>query len=133
MKQNTATAVFIGLMLLWTIDLSGQTLSVTMLATGSPIPIVDRFGPSTLIQAGAETLLFDCGRGVPLRLWAVARPVAQRDRCLFHTLAFRSCSWLSGLLADRLVATTIRTSNGETACLRTHWNREYDETPSEGV
>ena len=103
MKQNTATAVFIGLMLLWTIDLSGQTLSVTMLATGSPIPIVDRFGPSTLIQAGAETLLFDCGRGVPVRLWQLQVPLRNVTAVFFthlhsdHVAGFPDF-WLTGWL-----------------------------------
>jgi ribonuclease Z len=46
-----------------------QGLKVTLLGTGSPIPLVERFGPSTLVEAGTEKLLFDCGRGVPIRLW----------------------------------------------------------------
>jgi ribonuclease Z len=44
-------------------------MKVTLLGTGSPIPLIDRFGPSTLVEAGGEKLLFDCGRGVPIRLW----------------------------------------------------------------
>jgi ribonuclease Z len=43
-------------------------IRVTLLGTGSPAPIIDRFGPSTLIEAGAEKLVFDCGRGCPIRL-----------------------------------------------------------------
>jgi ribonuclease Z len=103
MKQSTATAVFIGLMLLWTIALSGQTLSVTLLGTGSPIPIVDRFGPSTLIQAGAETLLFDCGRGVTLRLWQLHVPLRNVTAVFFthlhsdHVVGFPDL-WLTGWL-----------------------------------
>jgi len=41
---------------------------VTLLGTGSPTPKADRFGPSTLVEAGAQKLLFDAGRGVPIRL-----------------------------------------------------------------
>lgn len=44
-------------------------IRVTLLGTGTPIPLVTRFGPSTLIQAGSETLLFDVGRGATQRLW----------------------------------------------------------------
>ena len=44
-------------------------IRVTLLGTGTPIPIVDRFGPSTLVEAGGEKLVFDCGRGCPIRLW----------------------------------------------------------------
>jgi ribonuclease Z len=43
-------------------------IRVTLLGTGTPSPIAERFGPSTLVQAGAENLVFDCGRGCPIRL-----------------------------------------------------------------
>jgi ribonuclease Z len=43
-------------------------LRVTLLGTGSPSPIIERFGPSTLVEAGSEKLVFDCGRGCPIRL-----------------------------------------------------------------
>lgn len=46
----------------------GQDLKVTLLGTGNPRPSIDRFGPSILVQAGKETLLFDCGRGATIRL-----------------------------------------------------------------
>jgi ribonuclease Z len=45
-----------------------QVLTVTLLGTGSPVPLSDRFGPSTLVEAGSRKLLFDAGRGVPIRL-----------------------------------------------------------------
>jgi ribonuclease Z len=41
---------------------------VTLLGTGSPPPVLKRFGPATLVQAGRETLLIDCGRGCTQRL-----------------------------------------------------------------
>src|SRR5262249_55009240 len=41
---------------------------VTLLGTASPTPRPDRFGPSTLVEAGDQKLLFDAGRGVPIRL-----------------------------------------------------------------
>ncbi len=44
-------------------------IRVTLLGTGSPPPVMDRFGPATLVQAGGVTLLFDAGRGVTQRLW----------------------------------------------------------------
>ncbi len=53
-----------------------QSLRVTLLGTGTPIPIVERFGPSTLVEAGSEKLLFDCGRGAPLRLWQLHVPLS---------------------------------------------------------
>ena len=42
--------------------------SVTLLGTGTPEPLANRIGISTLVRAGSETLLFDCGRGTALRL-----------------------------------------------------------------
>lgn len=41
---------------------------VTLLGTSSPSPRPNSFGPSTLVEAGNEKLLFDLGRGVPIRL-----------------------------------------------------------------
>jgi ribonuclease Z len=43
-------------------------MEITLLGTGSPLPSPDRAGPATLITAGDETILVDCGRGVVMRL-----------------------------------------------------------------
>src|SRR4029450_4255504 len=48
-------------------EVRGQEIVVTLLGTGSLIPEVDRFGPSIMIQAGSQTLLFDVGRGTHQR------------------------------------------------------------------
>ena len=50
---------------------SAQTLKVTLLGTGNPRPSMERFGPSILVEAGQEKLLFDCGRGTLQRLYQV--------------------------------------------------------------
>jgi ribonuclease Z len=42
---------------------------VTLLGTGSPAPLIRRFGPGVLVQAGGRNLLIDCGRGVTQRLF----------------------------------------------------------------
>ena len=52
----------------------GQTMKVTLLGTGNPRPRIDRFGPSILVEAGKETLLFDCGRGATIRLSQASVP-----------------------------------------------------------
>ena len=44
------------------------SIKVTLLGTGTPPPIMERFGPSILVQAGGENLLFDAGRGCLQRL-----------------------------------------------------------------
>lgn len=43
-------------------------MKITLLGTGSPIPSPDRAGPATLVQTGTSNILFDCGRGVVMRL-----------------------------------------------------------------
>ena len=44
------------------------SIRVTLLGTAGPSMALDRAEAGTLVQAGQETLLFDCGRGVPERL-----------------------------------------------------------------
>jgi ribonuclease Z len=45
-----------------------QEIKVTLLGTGTPIVNFNRFGMSTLVEAGSQKLLFDAGRGVVFRL-----------------------------------------------------------------
>jgi len=46
----------------------GQTIKVTLLGTGCPPPVMNRFGPSILVEAGEQKLIFDVGRGALQRL-----------------------------------------------------------------
>ena len=46
-------------------------IEITLLGTGSPIPDPNRAGPSTLVRAGGQVFLVDCGRGVLQRAAAV--------------------------------------------------------------
>jgi ribonuclease Z len=55
---------------------SSQNLKVTLLGTGVPRPVMERFGPSILVEAGKEKLLFDCGRGATMRLFQLQVPFA---------------------------------------------------------
>jgi len=57
-------------------DAFAQGFKVTLLGTGNPFPVMDRFGPSTLVEAGQEKLLFDCGRGASQRLWQLGIPLS---------------------------------------------------------
>ncbi len=47
---------------------SADSIRVTLLGTGTPEPSPDRYGPSTLVEAGNVKLLFDVGRGATVRL-----------------------------------------------------------------
>jgi ribonuclease Z len=49
-------------------QVNAPDIKVTLLGTGTPQPLMDRFGPSILVQAGSENLLFDAGRGCLQRL-----------------------------------------------------------------
>ena len=46
-------------------------IEITLLGTGSPIPDPSRAGPSTLVRAGGQVFLVDCGRGVLQRAAAI--------------------------------------------------------------
>jgi ribonuclease Z len=59
--------------------LADSNFKVTLIGTGSPIPRLDRFGPSTLVEAGNQKILIDAGRGAPVRLWQVKVPPGKID------------------------------------------------------
>src|SRR5205814_8763923 len=50
-------------------------IRVVLLGTGTPNPRPDRFGPSILVEAGSERLIFDCGRSCTTRLWQLQIPL----------------------------------------------------------
>lgn len=52
-------------------------IKVTLLGTGAPVPSMERFGASILVEAGGQKLLFDCGRGAGQRLWQLKIPLGQ--------------------------------------------------------
>ena len=76
---------------------------VTLLGTGTPIPRPDRFGPSTLIEAGDQKLLIDAGRGATVRLNQLNVPIGRIDALLLthyhsdHTSCIADV-WLTGWL-----------------------------------
>jgi hypothetical protein len=56
---------------------------VTLLGSGTPDPSPDRFGPSTLIEAGDQKLLIDVGRGATIRLFQLHIPLSKIDIVFF--------------------------------------------------
>lgn len=76
---------------------------VTLLGTGTPIPSIERFGPSTLIEAGDQKLLIDAGRGATIRLGQLGVPLGSIDMLLLthfhsdHTAGIPDV-WLTGWL-----------------------------------
>ena len=77
-------------------------IKVTLLGTSTPNPLPDRFGPSTLVEAGNERLLFDCGRGATIRLWQVRVPLGTVKLFLTHLHSDHTVGipdlWLTGFL-----------------------------------
>jgi len=72
----------------------------TLLGTSTPNPLPDRFGPSTLVEAGNEKLVFDCGRGNTIRLWQVKIPLGAVKLFLTHLHSDHTVGipdlWLTG-------------------------------------
>jgi len=64
------------LLLVWSLPAAAQDFKVTLLGTGAPNPIIDRFGPATLVEVGGQILLFDAGRGAALRLHQMDIPLS---------------------------------------------------------
>ena len=98
-------AVIAGLLAVFAVASQAQTdFKVTLLGTASPAPRPERFGPSTLVEAGDQKLLFDAGRGVPIRLRQIGVPIGRLD-VLFIThyhsdhVSGIPDVWLTGWLA----------------------------------
>jgi ribonuclease Z len=63
-----ATVIVAALMALLPATAGAQDIKVALLGTGCPAPVMNRFGPSILVEAGGQKLLFDAGRGALQRL-----------------------------------------------------------------
>jgi ribonuclease Z len=83
--------------------MSSRDFRVTLLGTGVPTPRPDRFGPSTLVEAGDQKLLIDAGRGATIRLYQLGVPIGRIDALLLthyhsdHTSGIPDV-WLTGWL-----------------------------------
>lgn len=65
---GTMTGTALVLMALVPATAAGQDIRLTLLGTGAPPPVINRFGPSILVEAGGQKFLFDAGRGALQRL-----------------------------------------------------------------
>jgi ribonuclease Z len=126
-------------------------LKVTLLGTGTPIPRPDRFGPSTLIEAGDQKLLIDAGRGATIRLFQLKVPMGRVNPLLLthyhsdHTCGipdFWLIGWLSSHYARRTAPLRVIGPTGAKA-LMSHLEQAYaadikirlvdEKLPPEGV
>jgi ribonuclease Z len=81
----------------------GQEIKVTLLGTGCPPAVMNRFGPSLLVEAGGQKFLFDAGRGALQRLnqvnvmWRNVQGVFLTHLHSDHVVGFPDL-WLTGWL-----------------------------------
>jgi len=107
--------------------------TVALLGTGTPNPRPDRFGPSTLVEAGPEKLVFDCGRSCTTRLWQLKIPVGTVKLFVTHLHSDHTVGipdlWLTGFLSNPYGRRTgpfrIWGPKG-TVAMMTHMREAYD-------
>lgn len=125
-----------------------QEIKVTLLGTGTPRPMIDRFGMSTLVQAGGETLLFDAGRGCTIRLAQAGVPLKGVTKLFLthlhsdHTVGIPDL-WLMGWIFQREVPLEVWGPKGTKEMVEglekayaydVHVRRDVDEQfPAKGV
>lgn len=86
--------------------MQAQNIKVTLLGTGSPSPVMARFGPSILVEAGEQKFLFDAGRGSLQRLTQVNVKYSDISGVFFthlhsdHVVGFPDL-WLTGWLTSQ--------------------------------
>ncbi len=78
-------------------------MKITLLGTGSPIPDPMRAGPCTLVQAGGENVMVDCGRGALMRLMAAGVFPGMVSTCLVTHLHSDHITDLNDLVTSRWV------------------------------
>jgi ribonuclease Z len=87
-------------------EFTAGNIRLTLLGTGGPPPVMERFGPSILVEAGEENLLFDAGRGAIQRLYQLKKSMREvRSIFLTHLhsdhLVGLPDLWLTGWLNGR--------------------------------
>lgn len=109
----------------------GRQITVTLLGTGCPPAVMTRFGPSTLVEAGGQKLLFDAGRGALQRLtqlgvrWQDVQGVFLTHLHSDHVVGFPDL-WLTGWLVapGRNVPLPVWGPHG-TSSMMTHLAQAY--------
>ncbi len=106
MRMTTRSIVLLATMiasLLSPVVVHAGEITVTLLGTGCPPPVMHRFGPSILVEAGGQRLLFDAGRGAMQRLhqirvpWQDVKGVFLTHLHSDHVVGFPDL-WLTGWL-----------------------------------
>jgi ribonuclease Z len=112
-----------------TVVAPAQNLKVTLLGTGNPRPVMSRFGPSILVEAGTQKLLFDCGRGATQRLYQLQIPFNDISALFLthlhsdHTVGIPDL-WLTGWVMGRSTPLPVWGPDGTRAMMR-HLQEAY--------
>ena len=80
-------------------------MDIILTGTGSPMVDPNRAGPSTLVKAGDQSFLVDCGRGVLMRAAAVGAQAANLTALLLTHLHSDHITDLSDIITTRWVTT----------------------------
>jgi ribonuclease Z len=110
---------------------SDSVFRITLLGTGNPRPAPDRFGPSSLVEAGRLRVLLDAGRGATIRLLQAGGPglLAGIDVVLLthlhsdHTVGLPDL-WLNGWISGRDRPLVVDGPPGTESMIR-HLERAY--------
>jgi ribonuclease Z len=103
LRVLTVSLHVLGMVTLTTPARAAGDFVVTLLGTASPAPRPGRMGPSTLVIANGQRLLFDAGRGATIRLWQMGVPIGSLDATFLthfhsdHTSGLPDV-WLTGWL-----------------------------------
>jgi len=84
-------------------------IDITLTGTGSPMVDPNRAGPSTLVAAGGQTFLVDCGRGVLMRAAAAGVGAANLTALLLTHLHSDHITDLSDVITTRWITTFVAT------------------------
>lgn len=101
--HRAATLILLATIGLTPAGAAAQEVRVTLLGTGAPVPVLNRFGPSILVEAGGRKFLIDAGRGSLQRLsqlgvrWQEVDGVFLTHLHSDHVVGFPDL-WLTGWL-----------------------------------
>lgn len=93
-------------LLLFSYYANADELKVTILGSGTPVPSIERFGASTLIEYKNKKYLFDVGRGTTIRLSQIGISPSEIDHLFLthlhsdHITGFADF-WLTGWIWQR--------------------------------
>src|SRR5688572_8413052 len=108
-----------------------QEIKITLLGTGTPLPSIERFGPSTLVEDNGHYFLFDCGRGASQRLWQQKIPLGKINNVFFthlhsdHLVGFPDL-WLTGWVNGRRDKSVQVFGPRGTAKMMSHLEQAFD-------